>query len=113
MLMLLLHNVVPTHIFLGTIPGPILFGAAFDASCQLQQNLSEGDPGNCYSYDHSHLAYFVLILNVTVKTLSCVFVFLAWWFYKQPNPCGNQSDANDGSSAVSENMDESRQLLIN
>lgn len=61
-----------------------MFGAAFDASCQLWQD-SCGDRGSCFHYDSELLAQLIFTICFTLKIASVISMFLAWWLYKPPN----------------------------
>lgn len=68
---------------LGTIPAPILFGSLIDLSCVLWQNTCKTQ-GACLFYDNQKMSTNVLILACVVKSLSCLFFFMAWLLYKAP-----------------------------
>ena len=49
---------------LGSIPGPIMFGAIIDKSCILwQEKRCTGERGNCWVYSSSDLALYVIIVS--------------------------------------------------
>lgn len=87
-------------LFAGTMPGPMIFGTAFDAACLLTQNICEGDEGSCYSYDHDYLGYYMLTTAGLIKLLSCVFMFLAWRLYKPPKNEKGDYDADNTEMIV-------------
>jgi hypothetical protein len=66
---------------LGTIPGPILFGLLIDNTCTLHkwEECSEV-PGNCLLYDNWTMAYSILALVMTAKSLGIVFFGFAYYF---------------------------------
>ncbi|XP_013383827.1 solute carrier organic anion transporter family member 4C1, partial [Lingula anatina] len=70
--------------FLGTVPGPILFGAIIDGTCQLwQQNCTEN--GSCWIYDSALMGRNFFFLGLGVKCLTALFFFLAHYCYKPPS----------------------------
>jgi len=69
----------------GSIPGPIIFGAILDASCKVWQTDPNGETrGSCWIYDNNGMAVRIVILFAVVKTLSLLFSALALWLYKAP-----------------------------
>ena len=68
----------------GSIPGPVLYGNAFDSACLLWQQDCDGKHGNCYHYDNRKLGYTIFAICASLKLVSAVFVFLAWRLYKPP-----------------------------
>jgi len=46
--------------FLGTIPGPILFGVAIDNSCTLWDINECKTKGACWVYDNERMAYLLM-----------------------------------------------------
>jgi len=69
----------------GSIPGPIIFGAILDASCKVWQTDPDGETrGSCWIYDNAGMAVRIVVLFAVVKTLSLLFSALALWLYKAP-----------------------------
>lgn len=65
----------------GTIPGPIVYGALLDRSCTLwRQNC--GERGSCLLYDHWWMSRYVLMLTTGFVFLSCICFNLAWFLYR-------------------------------
>merc|ERR1712142_363294 len=59
---------------LGSIPGPIMFGAIIDKSCILwQEKRCTGEGGNCWVYSSSDLALYVIIVSIACKVCSMIF----------------------------------------
>ena len=65
---------------IGTIPGPLIFGALFDASCVYWQREC-GDRGNCWVYDNENLSLRMFGISIGIRVLSVVFAFGTWLFY--------------------------------
>lgn len=68
---------------LGTIPGPILFGALIDNTCTLWQTTC-GTTGACRSYDNFYMSRYMMGISIIGKALSTITFFMAWWLYKPP-----------------------------
>jgi len=65
---------------LGTIPGPIIVGALFDASC-LYWREECGGRGNCWVYDNDNLSLQMFGTTVGVRVASVIAAFCAWIFF--------------------------------
>ena len=65
---------------LGTIPGPLLFGALFDTSCVYWQD-DCGKRGNCWVYDNTSLANLAFNLGTVALTIALVFYIATWLTY--------------------------------
>nr|XP_014342404.1 PREDICTED: solute carrier organic anion transporter family member 4C1 isoform X2 [Latimeria chalumnae] len=50
--------------FLGTIPGPILFGVAIDSSCTLWSVKECGNKGACWTYNNIKMAYVLAAMRL-------------------------------------------------
>lgn len=47
---------------LGSIPGPIVFGVIFDATCKLwQESECSGEQGSCWIHDSKEVAIWILV----------------------------------------------------
>ncbi|XP_069185956.1 solute carrier organic anion transporter family member 4A1 isoform X2 [Procambarus clarkii] len=68
---------------LGTIPGPILFGALIDNTCILWQSTC-GKGGACRSYDNFYMSRYMMGISIIFKFLSTVLFFVSWWLYDAP-----------------------------
>ncbi|XP_076060556.1 solute carrier organic anion transporter family member 4A1-like isoform X2 [Oratosquilla oratoria] len=68
---------------LGTIPGPILFGALIDNTCMLWQE-NCGKKGSCRTYDNFYMSRYMMSISIVAKTLSTILFFTSWWFYVPP-----------------------------
>ncbi|XP_078667309.1 solute carrier organic anion transporter family member 4C1-like [Branchiostoma floridae x Branchiostoma belcheri] len=69
--------------FLGSIPGPIIFGKIIDDTCLLWQEKC-GERGSCWIYDKEAMAYKFLMVALIWQTLSLVGFGLAHFSYKPP-----------------------------
>nr|XP_026695438.1 solute carrier organic anion transporter family member 4A1-like [Ciona intestinalis] len=69
---------------LGTIPGPIIFGAMIDSTCQIwnKRDLCAEGLGSCVMYKNQELSFSLLILSVIYKGASILFFGLALLSYK-------------------------------
>ncbi|XP_078665171.1 solute carrier organic anion transporter family member 4A1-like [Branchiostoma floridae x Branchiostoma belcheri] len=80
---------------LGTIPGPILFGAIIDQTCILwQEKCSE--QGSCYQYENANLSKWMLVPAIIYKFLSTLWFFLALLSYKPPKTPYSPNDVDSG-----------------
>ena len=73
----------------GALPGPLVFGAIFDSTCQFWQEEC-GVQGNCWVYDNSKLS-----LYLTVMALPCVFVAIVLFvlaFFTYPKRIVDDND---------------------
>jgi hypothetical protein len=92
---------------LGTIPGPFIFGFLIDLSCILWQKTCDNESGACIAYDNKKMSRNLLSLGISLKVLSLIFFFFAWFLYKPPLPSIDaqthklnkiNSDSNSNSS---------------
>ena len=81
---------------LGSIPGPILFGAIFDSTCHFWQHEC-GRRGNCWVYNNTALSQRAVVLAALAMAGYFTCVFLCWLFYPR-----YQSSGEDGNIAVTE-----------
>lgn len=70
---------------LGTVPGPIAFGAIFDTVCLLFR-FECGGVGNCWLYDNPVLAYALTGLSICALFLSIIFQSLALFTFPKKSP---------------------------
>ena len=61
-----LHFMVENQ-FLGTVPGPIIFGAIFDSTCILWQENKGSEQGSCWIYDNGSLAFKLFFTFLGLK----------------------------------------------
>ena len=78
---------VHTHLwhlpFLGTIPGPLLFGSILDNVCLVWQEKCDED-GSCWIYDSRRVGQYFYILTVAVKATTISLLIIAYKLYKPP-----------------------------
>ena len=75
----------------GTVPGPLIFGALFDASCLAWQD-NCGRRGNCWVHDNDQLSVSVLAFSLPCLILSAILFLLALITYPK-----QQKDTTDES----------------
>ncbi|KAM4050891.1 solute carrier organic anion transporter family member 4C1 [Anomaloglossus baeobatrachus] len=69
---------------IGSIPGPIVFGAVIDSSCILW-NLNEcGTQGACWTYNNSSISYKLIGISAVSKAITIIFLIVAYFIYKPP-----------------------------
>uniref|UniRef100_A0A3Q1FD73 Solute carrier organic anion transporter family, member 4A1 n=1 Tax=Acanthochromis polyacanthus TaxID=80966 RepID=A0A3Q1FD73_9TELE len=87
---------------LGTIPGPIAFGAMIDISCLLWQDKC-GEQGSCYLYQNSDMSRYILITAIIYKVaLGAIFFLLASILYKPPPESPQNSCESSDQGKMSE-----------
>ncbi|XP_033100149.1 solute carrier organic anion transporter family member 4A1-like [Anneissia japonica] len=74
----------------GTIPGPILFGLAIDASCTMWQ-YECGNKGSCWLYSNEEMGRNLLLIGVGFKIVSLCSFSTSLLLYKPP-PGGEDED---------------------
>ena len=67
---------------LGSIPGPLLFGLAFDSACSLWSETCD-QIGSCLYYESSDLSSRIFLICGSVKGASFVFIVIAWISYRR------------------------------
>ncbi|XP_064597330.1 solute carrier organic anion transporter family member 4C1-like [Liolophura sinensis] len=70
--------------FLGTVPGPILFGAVIDGVCLIWKETC-GEKESCWIYNNSDMGRNLFILALGVKIASSLFFLLASFVYRAPS----------------------------
>ncbi|XP_030830203.1 solute carrier organic anion transporter family member 4A1 [Strongylocentrotus purpuratus] len=82
----------------GTVPSPVVFGALIDQTCILWE---EDDSGGrqCWQYDNDAFSRTSLILAMTLRCVSLVFLVICLCVYK-PGPSGLDPGAAEGETAV-------------
>lgn len=73
-----------TFRIIGSIPGPVVFGALFDAAC-ISWQLQCGKPGNCWLYDKDQLSYSVIGIGIPCNLIAVTFYILSWLTYPKKN----------------------------
>ena len=83
---------------IGTIPGPLIVGALFDASCMHWQDTC-GDRGNCWVYNKEDLSLKIFGVTIGIRIVAILLAFCTWKFYNV-TPCKNcgqvTRDRNEG-----------------
>ncbi|XP_033100782.1 solute carrier organic anion transporter family member 4A1-like isoform X2 [Anneissia japonica] len=59
---------------LGTVPGPIIFGAIIDGQCLLWEKECNGSNGTCWLYDNESFSQYTLLMAGILKIVSLVTV---------------------------------------
>lgn len=70
---------------LGTVPGPIVFGAIVDSACIMWSDYDECEgtySGNCLSYDRPRLSMLLMALMLAWRFTGALFFGLALYFNK-------------------------------
>ena len=65
---------------LGAVPGPIIFGALFDASCEYWQEECD-DRGNCWVYDNKSLSLRIFGLTTGIRIVAVLLSLCVWLFF--------------------------------
>ncbi|XP_052764566.1 solute carrier organic anion transporter family member 4C1-like isoform X2 [Mya arenaria] len=68
---------------LGTVPGPIFFGAIIDSTCVIWREKC-GEHASCWIYDNDQLSRNFFILVLCFKVVSITFFIFAHQLYKAP-----------------------------
>ncbi|KAJ8322339.1 hypothetical protein KUTeg_000810 [Tegillarca granosa] len=86
----------------GTIPGPVLFGAVIDGSCLVWQEKC-GENSSCWIYNNGLLSQNFFVILVSVKICTSLFFIIAFKIYKKPvckNPLNGSVMVNIGSEGT-------------
>ena len=76
----------------GSIPGPIVFGAIFDSTCLFWQ-FDCDRRGNCWVYNNVTLGNRAVALALSGVVLNLIFSFLTWLVYPK-----SKTDPDAGNS---------------
>lgn len=68
---------------LGTVPGPVIFGAVTDTACLVWQEEC-GEQASCWIYDNSVVSRNYFLIAMAAKGCSIIFFSLAYCLYKPP-----------------------------
>eukprot|EP00057_Strongylocentrotus_purpuratus_P028748 XP_011683222.1 PREDICTED: solute carrier organic anion transporter family member 4A1-like [Strongylocentrotus purpuratus] len=79
---------------LGSIPGPIIFGAIIDSTC-LQWQETCGERGACWLYDNESLSWKLTTLSLICNLLTVLFYALALRFYEPASEGESSTDNRD------------------
>ena len=74
----------------GSIPGPLLFGAVYDAACIKWQDAC-GHRGNCWIYDTEKLSYGALYFAIPCVLVAAVLSLFACIFHPKEEEVQSQS----------------------
>ena len=91
---------------IGTIPGPLIVGALFDASCMHWQETC-GDRGNCWIYNKEDLSLQIFCVTIGIRCLSILLAVCTWKFYNVTlcNNCGQVTNETGGNEEVCMKVD--------
>ncbi|KAL4218293.1 Solute carrier organic anion transporter [Mactra antiquata] len=81
---------------LGTVPGPVIFGAATDTACRVWQTEC-GENTSCWIYDSKVLGRNYFLISLAGKILSIIFFALANFLYKPPEEKEQEFDTRDST----------------
>ncbi|XP_011661417.1 solute carrier organic anion transporter family member 4A1-like isoform X4 [Strongylocentrotus purpuratus] len=79
---------------LGSIPGPILFGAIIDSTCLRWQETC-GERGACWLYNNKSLSWKLTTLSLVCNVLTVLFYALALRFYEPASQGESSTDNRD------------------
>lgn len=68
---------------LGTVPGPVIFGAVTDTACLVWQEEC-GNPTSCWIYNNRIISRNYFLVAISMKILSTIFFSLALYLYRAP-----------------------------
>ena len=71
------------NIFLGTVPGPVIFGAVTDTACLVWQTEC-GEHSSCWIYDNFAVSRNYFLIAISAKIVSIFFFSVAFCTYKPP-----------------------------
>ena len=86
---------------LGSIPGPIIFGVIFDASCVYWQ-FDCGRRGNCWVYNNNLISLRAFFITTTGVLVNFVLMLLCWIFYP-PVTCSRAIKPSENPDKGGEN----------
>ena len=91
-------------VFVGNVPGPIVFGIIFDTACLVWQVRCE-EQGSCWIYDSLFVAEGIFWACVIVKCISSLGFLLALLLYRPPpaETC-DEIDVKDGKTEVTDQV---------
>ena len=81
---------------LGSIPGPLLFGALIDNTCLYWDHEADCSEGNCWLYDQKKLRLVFFMYGIVFKGISSLCFFFAWRVYAN----GNYGDSDEQEKEV-------------
>ncbi|XP_063101594.1 solute carrier organic anion transporter family member 4C1 isoform X2 [Cavia porcellus] len=98
---------------LGTIPGPIIFGATIDSTCTLWDINECGIKGACWVYDNIKMAHMLVAISVTCKIITIFFNGLAVFLYKPPPPGTEVSFQNQNADVTAVSIEQALNKGVN
>ncbi|KAK3087766.1 hypothetical protein FSP39_010363 [Pinctada imbricata] len=69
---------------LGTVPGPIFYGAVIDSTCLVWQEKCGDEQTSCWIYDNVALSRNFFLILICFKVFAGIMFLLAYKFYKPP-----------------------------
>ncbi|XP_030830175.1 solute carrier organic anion transporter family member 4A1 [Strongylocentrotus purpuratus] len=87
---------------LGSVPGPVVFGALIDRSCLLWEYQADKSR-KCWTYNNTLFSRYTLTLLVVLKLLSILFCVLAVVLYKPSKPLVEKVESPEQSEAKVDN----------
>ena len=98
---------------IGSIPGPLIFGAILDSTCVLWQ-YECGSRGNCWEYANSTLTLRFFLIGFLTNVVNTICIFLGWLWYgrnwcfrKVPNKNTAKVESRDALQSKQEHSDSS------
>eukprot|EP00062_Callorhinchus_milii_P008599 gi/632951533/ref/XP_007891345.1/ PREDICTED: solute carrier organic anion transporter family member 4C1-like [Callorhinchus milii] len=67
---------------LGSIPGPVLFGAVIDKSCILWNEDDSGIKGACWVYNNARMVHLLVAIIASTKVVTIIMLIAAFFLYK-------------------------------
>ncbi|XP_063102832.1 solute carrier organic anion transporter family member 4C1-like [Cavia porcellus] len=98
---------------LGTIPGPIIFGATIDSTCTLWDINECGIKGACWVYGNIKMAHMLVAISVTCKIITIFFNGLAVFLYKSPPPGTEVSFQNQNADVTAVSIEQALNKGVN
>ena len=86
----------------GSIPGPIIYGAAIDSTCAIWGN-SCGNRTSCWIYSTTDMGKYLAILGLSFTALTLFFDCLAYKLYRPPKE--KDSSTNDTNTTTTAHME--------
>ena len=68
----------------GSINGPIVFGAVIDEACLFWKESCDDETGACYYYDNKKMSNYLLAVSIVCKIVSITLFVLSLVLYKPP-----------------------------
>ncbi|XP_077989837.1 solute carrier organic anion transporter family member 4A1-like [Glandiceps talaboti] len=98
---------------LGSIPGPITFGAVIDTTCLLWDQKCD-ENGSCWQYNNSKMSLYLFLTAAGLKCLTIIFFVITLCVYKPPKdetPEGSEAaKEGDGYGSVTEKQTELKEV---